>query len=165
VAVQAFGAGAFRADGASGRIVGGVTEHKPPGLRFESWVERQIREAQDRGEFDDLAGSGKPIADLTGTYDPMWWVKRVVRREHVRLLPPVLALRKEAEDLVRGLADAPTEQSVRDRVTDYNARVAAVLRRPQDGPLLAVPRRLDVDEAVAEWSRRRPPPPPPPPAQ
>jgi DnaJ family protein C protein 28 len=30
----------------------------------ESWIERKIREAQDRGEFDNLPGKGKPL-DLT----------------------------------------------------------------------------------------------------
>jgi hypothetical protein len=81
-----------------------MTERKPAGMRFESWVERQIREAQDRGEFDNLAGAGKPLPGLTGHYDDMWWVKRVVQREHLSLLPPMLALRKEAEELLAGLA-------------------------------------------------------------
>lgn len=28
---------------------------------WESWIDQQIREAQDRGEFDDLPGKGKPL--------------------------------------------------------------------------------------------------------
>lgn len=31
---------------------------------WESWIDQQIREAQDRGEFDDLPGKGRPL-DLT----------------------------------------------------------------------------------------------------
>jgi DnaJ family protein C protein 28 len=31
---------------------------------WESWIDQQIREAQERGEFDDLPGKGKPL-DLT----------------------------------------------------------------------------------------------------
>jgi DnaJ family protein C protein 28 len=31
---------------------------------WESWIDQQIREAQERGEFDDLPGRGKPL-DLT----------------------------------------------------------------------------------------------------
>lgn len=31
---------------------------------WENWVDQQIREAQERGEFDNLPGTGKPI-DLT----------------------------------------------------------------------------------------------------
>jgi hypothetical protein len=35
-----------------------VSERKPPGVSWESWVDKQIREAQDKGEFDDLPGHG-----------------------------------------------------------------------------------------------------------
>jgi hypothetical protein len=132
-----------------------MTERKPAGIRFESWVERQIREAQERGEFDDLPGAGKPLPGLTGHYDEMWWVKQVVQREHLSVLPPMLALRKEAEELLAGLADVPTETAVRDQVEDYNARVVATIRQPRDGPLVLIPHRLDVDEVVAEWMRLR----------
>lgn len=31
---------------------------------WESWIDQAIREAQERGEFDDLPGRGKPL-DLT----------------------------------------------------------------------------------------------------
>ena len=132
-----------------------MTERKPPGVRFESWVERRIREAQERGEFDDLPGAGKPLPGLTGQYDEMWWVKQVAERERVSMLPPMLALRKEAEDLLDSLDGVTSEASVRDLVDDYNARLVEAIRRPQDGPLSAIARRLDIDEVLAEWSRRR----------
>jgi hypothetical protein len=132
-----------------------VTERKPAGVRFESWVERQIREAQERGEFDNLPGAGRPLPGLSGQYDEMWWVKQVAEREGISLLPPTLALRREAEDLLAGLQELSSEASVRDLVADYNARVAEAIRRPRDGPLSAIPRRLDLDEVLAEWRRRR----------
>ena len=132
-----------------------MTERKPAGMRFESWVERQIREAQERGEFDNLPGAGKPLPGLTGNYDEMWWINQVVQREHVSLLPPMLALRKEAEEILAGLAEVPSEAMVRDLVQDYNTRVVATIREPRDGPLVRIPRRLDVDDVVAEWRRRR----------
>jgi hypothetical protein len=47
---------------------------------FESLAERRIREAAERGEFDDLPGAGQPLPGLTGTYDPNWWVKEWIRR-------------------------------------------------------------------------------------
>ena len=111
-----------------------MTERKPAGMPFESWVERQICEAQERGEFDDLPGAGKPLPGLTGQYDEMWWVKQVVEREHISTLPPMLALRREAEDLLDGLAGEPSEA--------------------EDGPLFAIARRLDIDEVLAAWARR-----------
>ena len=52
-----------------------MTERKPPGVGFETWVERQIREATERGEFDNLPGAGKPVADLDKPHDELWWIK------------------------------------------------------------------------------------------
>ena len=46
------------------------------------YIERKIREAMARGEFDDLPGAGEPIPDLND--DPMWWVKKWVERERIR---------------------------------------------------------------------------------
>ena len=47
---------------------------------FESVADRQIREAMDRGEFDDLPGSGQPLPDAGAPYDPTWWAKRWIER-------------------------------------------------------------------------------------
>ena len=124
-------------------------------MRFETWVERQIREAQERGEFDDLPGAGQPLPGLTGQYDELWWVKRVAEREHLSLLPPTLALRKEAEELLDDLPSITSEETLRDLVADYNTRVVEAIRRPAEGPLVAIPRRLDIDEVIAEWVRQR----------
>ena len=44
--------------------------------RWESPVEKAIREAQERGEFDDLPGAGKPLKDLGDPDDPLWWLRR-----------------------------------------------------------------------------------------
>ena len=38
----------------------------------------------EAGEFDDLPGAGKPLPDLSTTYDPSWWVRTWVKRERVR---------------------------------------------------------------------------------
>ncbi|HSF86287.1 MAG TPA: DUF1992 domain-containing protein [Acidimicrobiia bacterium] len=46
----------------------------------ESVVERRIREAMDRGEFDDLPGIGEPLPDAGRPYDELWWVKKWVKR-------------------------------------------------------------------------------------
>jgi hypothetical protein len=75
-----------------------MTQRKPPGLPFESWVDRQIREATERGEFENLPGAGKPLRGEGKPYDEMWWVKEKMERENLSYLPPGLALRKEAQD-------------------------------------------------------------------
>lgn len=46
----------------------------------ESFVERMIREAIEKGEFDELPGQGKPIPGA-GTPDTEgWWIRRWVGR-------------------------------------------------------------------------------------
>ena len=75
---------------------------QPERPRWESPVEKAIREAQERGEFDDLPGAGKPLTDLGDPDDPLWWVRRKAEREQLDLslaLPPGLQLRKEAVEL------------------------------------------------------------------
>src|SRR3954453_14212993 len=38
-----------------------MTERKPQGMSFETWVEQQIRQASDEGAFEGLALTGKPL--------------------------------------------------------------------------------------------------------
>lgn len=49
----------------------------------ESVVERRIREAMERGEFDDLPGTGRPLPGAGEPYDEMWWVKAWLRRNDI----------------------------------------------------------------------------------
>src|SRR4051795_1239752 len=65
----------------------------------QTWVDLQVRQAMERGDFDNLPGAGKPISDLGDAHDPNWWIKKLVERENVALLPPSVALRKEDAEL------------------------------------------------------------------
>jgi hypothetical protein len=42
--------------------------------------ERIIREAIEAGEFDDLAGTGRPIPGRGSVDDDMWWVRSWLER-------------------------------------------------------------------------------------
>ncbi len=81
---------------------------EPP---YESWVDRRIREAQERGEFDDLPGSGKPLADLDAPYDELWWVKKLVRREQLSLRASVAEPRTDADETCDGCAQPPENRA------------------------------------------------------
>ncbi|MFF3325110.1 DUF1992 domain-containing protein [Streptomyces sp. NPDC002889] len=131
-----------------------MTERKPPGVSFESWVDRQIREATERGAFKDLPGIGKPLPDSGGTYDELWWIKGKMHREGLGFLPPTLALRKEAEDALERAARAPYEAAVRRIVEEINEKVAAAIRRPPPGPPLGLG-PYDVEAVVDQWRRDR----------
>ncbi|MCR8579792.1 MULTISPECIES: DUF1992 domain-containing protein [unclassified Streptomyces] len=127
-----------------------MTERKPPGVTFETWIDKQIREATERGDFAGLAGAGKPLPHLDQPYDEMWWIKEKMHREHLSYLPPTLALRKEAEDALEAAAAAPTEAALRRILTAVNERISAALRTPLEGPPLnLVP--FDIDEVARKW--------------
>jgi hypothetical protein len=119
-------------------------------MRFETWIDKQIRDAQERGEFDDLPGKGKPLAGLDEPPDELWWVKSMLQREGLSVTPPSLALRKEVHDLADRLARVATEPEVRRIVEELNGRIREANRKPGDGPPTTVS-PLDVDEVVARW--------------
>ena len=131
-----------------------MTERKPPGVGFETWADRQIRKAAERGEFDDLPGAGRPLPDLDEPYDELWWVRKKMSREGLSCLPPALALRKEAEDALGAARRAPSEARVRRILEEVNERIRAALRRPPPGPPLNL-RPFDVERVVREWRERR----------
>ncbi|MEU4032842.1 DUF1992 domain-containing protein [Streptomyces collinus] len=132
-----------------------MTERKPPGVPFESWVDKQIRDAQGRGEFERLPGAGEPLpADLDSTYDELWWVKRKMAREGLAVLPPALALRKEAEDALAAAYAAPSERAVRRIITEVNVKIRDMMFKPPPGPPLGK-KPYDVEEVVQEWRRLR----------
>ncbi|WP_406400330.1 DUF1992 domain-containing protein [Streptomyces sp. NBC_00879] len=131
-----------------------MTERKPPGVTFESWVDKQIRDASERGDFKDLPGFGKPLPDDTAPYDELWWVKGKMHREGVSVLPPTLALRKEAEDARAAAGRAATESQVRRILSEVNEKIEAAIRRPPVGPPLGLG-PFDVDASVREWRAGR----------
>ncbi|WP_369237336.1 DUF1992 domain-containing protein [Streptomyces sp. R21] len=132
-----------------------MTERKPPGVSFESWIDKQIRDAQARGEFAGLPGAGKPLPGGSDTsYDELWWIKQKMAREGLSVLPPTLALRKEAEDALTAAAAAPSEQAVRRIVEDINTKIRDMMFKPPPGPPLGL-KPYDVEEILREWRERR----------
>jgi hypothetical protein len=132
-----------------------VTERKPPNVSLESWVDAQIREARDRGEFDDLAGHGKPLPNLDLYDDELWWVKQWLRRENLSFTPPAIALRKAAEDLLTTLVKFPTERAIRNALDELNTSIRTMNRTPPvDGPPSNL-MPLDVEAVVQRWREAR----------
>ncbi|MFD6469021.1 DnaJ family domain-containing protein [Streptomyces goshikiensis] len=131
-----------------------MTERKPAGVSVESWVDRQIREAAERGEFENLPGWGKPLASLDTPYDEMWWVKDKLHREGFAVLPPALALRKEAEDALEAARAARTERAAREVLTAVNEKIREALRMPPPGPPLGLT-EYDVEAELVVWREGR----------
>ncbi|MBF5032893.1 MULTISPECIES: DUF1992 domain-containing protein [unclassified Micromonospora] len=123
---------------------------------WEAAVEAQIRSAQERGEFDNLPGAGKPIPGRDMPYDEGWWIRSFMEREQIPsdlLLPTPLQLRRRIEQLPAELRDLPTEDAVRSYVAALNTEVVAWLRTPT-GPRVVV-RPVNVEEAVHRWRTDR----------
>jgi Domain of unknown function (DUF1992) len=134
-----------------------MVERRPTLSDWESSVERQIREGIERGEFDNLPGTGQPLEGLDDPRDEEWWVKQKLRRERVSYLPPALAVRKEVEVALEQVAAATSEATVRQIVAEINARIVHVNSRTINGPPSTVS-PLDVEGVVQRWNVARPQP-------
>ena len=130
-----------------------MTERKPPGVDWQTWIDRQIEKGQARGEFDGLAGHGKPIAGIERPRDELWWVRDKLRREGVEYLPPALAIRKEAAEAERRAMESSTEAQARRVIEEINDKIRHLNRTTVTGPPTTL-MPFDVDEVVAAWRAR-----------
>ena len=110
----------------------------------ESVADRLIREAIERGEFDDLPGSGKPIPGAGRPHDPNWWVKTFLDRE--RSDDRRRAEFERIEARVGSLWSLPSETAVRQAVARLNAEIEDLDRG--DGHL----QPFDVEAVVGSWN-------------
>ncbi|GAB2834816.1 DnaJ family domain-containing protein [Lentzea nigeriaca] len=127
-----------------------MTQRKPPGMGFESWIDKQIREAEERGEFDGLPSAGKPLPGAGEPLEEDWWLKKKVREEEGTAgLPPSLVLRKEAETAKARALAAATDGEARAIIEAMNAKILDALRKPLSGPPLNL-MPFDVEKLVRE---------------
>jgi len=131
-----------------------MTQRKPPGTSWETWIDAQVRVATEAGAFDNLPGAGKPLPNLDQAYDPLWWVKQLVQREQVSVLPPSLELLRKVERELAAIEELPDEATVRHRVAALNVEIAKVNATVVEGPPTSLG-TLDVDQVVARWRRAR----------
>jgi Domain of unknown function (DUF1992) len=129
-----------------------MTERKPSGMTFRSWIDQQIHEATERGAFDNLPGAGKPLPNRGESDDGQAWLRDYLRREGVStdvLLPTPLKLRKDAARLAEAVPALPSGQDVRDAVSELNHRIKEWRRIPVGPPIFVA--LVDEDAMVAIW--------------
>lgn len=129
-----------------------MTERKPLGMSFTSWIDQQIEEAADRGAFDDLPGAGKPIPNRSDEDAAQSWIREYVRKEGIaseELLPTPLRLRKDSARLSETVQDLASETAVREAVAELNQRIMKWRRLPI-GPPIFVP-LVDQDTMLGRW--------------
>ena len=121
-------------------------------MQFESWIDRQVREAMERGAFDNLPGAGQPL-ELDTSED--WWIKAKIEREGLEpVLPTAMSLRKQVENIQATLAEVTTAQAARDVCVDLNDRIRAFYASATATPRVVV-RLVDVDAEVRLWEQSR----------
>jgi Domain of unknown function (DUF1992) len=130
-----------------------VTERKPQGMGFPTWIDQQIADAERRGVFDDLPGAGKPLnLKPSGEDYGEAWVHDYARREGVQpeeFLPTPLRLRREIERLTEAVGGFRSEAEIREIASDINRRIVEWRRIPV-GPPIHV-RLVNADDLVARW--------------
>jgi Domain of unknown function (DUF1992) len=134
-----------------------MTERKPAGMSFTSWIDQQISEAMERGAFDNLPGAGKPLPKRDD--DTEAWLMEWLRREGVsteEMLPTPLKLRKQSARLAENVHELRSEQAVREVVGELNERIMNWRKLPL-GPPIFVP-LVDEEKMVAAWRDAQPSP-------
>lgn len=109
----------------------------------ESFVDRQIREAIERGAFDNLPGAGKPIPGAGRPHEPNWWVEAFLDRERADDRRRAEFERIEAR--LGALWGLGSETAVRHTLERLNAEISDL----DDGDDGFDP--FDVEPVVAAW--------------
>ena len=75
---------------------------------FQKMIEKRILEAQKKGEFDDLPGSGEPISVEDDSHVPEDLRLTYKILKNANCVPPEVQLRKDIrkmEDMLEGMSD------------------------------------------------------------
>ncbi len=116
---------------------------------FESIADRHIKAGQQAGLFDNLAGAGKPIADLGTERPPGWFAARLARRERSKINAEDLEV--EIRLALAAAMRSDTEAAVRLRVAEINTSISEYNRTTHWNPRNLV----DADFVAGEWLRLR----------
>lgn len=132
-----------------------MTDRKPVGMSFTSWIDQQISEAAERGAFDDLPGAGRPLPRRED-FDGQAWLADYVRRQGGSIedtLPTPLRLRKQRELLAASVQEFSSQQEVREAAAELNEQIIEWRKLPQDPPIF-VP-LVDTEGLVTLWLTAR----------
>ncbi len=125
-------------------------QRKPPGLDWETWIDRLIRQAQERGEFADNSLHGKPIPSLGQRRPDDWFAQGLMAREGLDQLPKTIRVRKNLDRALEDIAAATNEDEVRRIVADINEQILDVNRKAASGPPSNM-MPLNLERVLATW--------------
>ena len=103
---------------------------------FEKIVERKIKEAQEKGAFDNLPGSGRPVdlEDDSHVPDDLRLAYKVLK--NADCLPPEIQLRKEIRQMEDLLDSIPDEKEKYRQIKRINFKVMQLNMMGKRSPLL-----------------------------
>lgn len=103
---------------------------------FQKIVEKKIKEAMDKGEFDDLPGRGKPIAfeDDSNIPEDLRLTFKVLK--NADYLPPELQLKKEIRQMEDMLEGIPDEKEKYRQIKKINYKIMQLNLMGKKSPLL-----------------------------
>lgn len=132
-----------------------MSKRKPAGVSFENWIDRTLAAAEARGDFANLPGYGKPLADLPSNYDPEWWTRNLLKREGVSYLPPALQIKRDVERwLEERLPLIADNEALDQELSKLNEQIKDVNRKNFDGPP-STTMPLKRERVIERWKTAR----------
>lgn len=107
-------------------------------LGFQKIIEKRIKEAQKRGEFDDLPGSGEPliIEDDSHVPEDLRLAYKILK--NADCLPPALELKREIRQMEDMLEKIPDEKEKYRQIKRINYKILQLnMMGRGSSPLLA----------------------------
>jgi hypothetical protein len=92
-------------------------------LGFQKIIEKRIKDAQKRGEFDDLPGSGKPLSIEDDSHVPEDLRLAYKVLKNADCLPPELELKREIRQMEDMLEKIPDEKEKYRQIKRINYKI------------------------------------------
>ena len=103
---------------------------------FQKIVEKKIREAQQKGEFENLPGCGEPMTLEDDSHIPEELRLTYKILKNANCLPPELQLRKEIRQMEDMLDQIPDEKEKYRYIKRLNYKVMQLNMMGKSSPLL-----------------------------
>jgi hypothetical protein len=99
-------------------------------------IERKIKEAQEKGEFDNLPGKGEPLnlEDDSGVPEDLRMAYKILK--NADCLPPEIELKKEIRQMEDMLAGIPDEKERYRLMKKINMKITRLNMMGRRSPLL-----------------------------
>jgi hypothetical protein len=105
-------------------------------LGYQKLIEKKIKEAKERGEFDNLPGQGKPLNldDDSRVPEDLRLAYKILK--NADCLPPEIQLRKEIRQMEDMLEKIPDEREKYRQIKRINLKIMQLNMMGRKSPLL-----------------------------